>query len=116
MGAKRTRAAAPPIIREEVLERIGGDEAFFQELLKLYDEEFASKSKALKKAVLKSDFKALQELGHSLKGSSANLSLPGLRAAAFALETAGRESDIAGAKSALTRLKDEYARLKACRG
>jgi HPt (histidine-containing phosphotransfer) domain-containing protein len=116
MGAKRKPAAAPPIIREEVLERIGGEEAFLQELLELYDREFALKSKALEKAMRKPDFKAIQELGHGLKGSSANLSLPGLLAAAFDLETAGKEDDIAGARAALARLKDEYARLKAFTG
>jgi HPt (histidine-containing phosphotransfer) domain-containing protein len=104
------------LLRGEVLERIGGEEEFLQELLALYDEEFGLKSKALEKAVRKSDFKALRELGHGLKGSSANLSLPGLMAAALALETAGKAEDIAGARAAFSRLKDEYARLKAYRG
>jgi len=112
MGAKLTRTAPPPILREEVLERIGGEESFLQELLKLYDEEFASKSKALEKAVRKADFKGLRELGHCLKGSSANLSLPGLRAAASDLETAGKDNHLESARTALARLKEEYARLK----
>ena len=113
MGGKRKRIEDPPILREEALERIGGGDAFLRELLALYDREFAVKSKALEKAVRKSNFAALRELGHSLKGSSANLSLPGLRAAAFAIETSGKAGDIDGARAALTRLKVEYDRLKA---
>jgi HPt (histidine-containing phosphotransfer) domain-containing protein len=106
----------PPIVRQEVLERIGGDDSFLRELLELYDQEFAAKSKGLEKAARKSDFRSLRELGHGLKGSSANLSLPGLVAAALALETAGKEEDVAGARAALARLKDEYGRLKAYKG
>ena len=116
MRAKRPRTSAPPIIRKEVLKRIGGEEAFLLELLDLYSREFALKTKAMEKAVRKADFKALRELGHGLKGSSANLSLPGLVAAALALETAAEAEDIAGARAALDRLKDEFARLKAYRG
>jgi HPt (histidine-containing phosphotransfer) domain-containing protein len=112
VGGERKRAEVPPFLREEALERIGGEETFLDELLELYDAEFAEKTKALDKAIRKSDFQRFRELGHSLKGSSANLSLPGLRAAAFAVETAGKDGDIQGARAAIAKLKAEYARLK----
>jgi len=111
MGNKSAETDVP-IQKEEVLERIGGDASFLEELLTLYDKEFTTKIKALESVLKKKDFISLENLGHSLKGSSANLSLPGLREAAYRMETAGREKDIAAVKTAMDELKREYARLK----
>jgi len=101
-----------PINRDEALERVGGDEDFLNELLSLYDEEYANNSKALAEAIAQSNFKDIRELGHSIKGASANLSLPGLRAAAFDMEKAGEHSQLDQAKAAMERLVSEYERLK----
>jgi len=101
-----------PIIRAEALERVGEDEAFLEELLNLYDEEFESNTKTLLDAIEKSNFPEIRERGHSIKGASANLSLPGLRAAAQAMEFAGAESRIEDARAAMERLQMEYDRLK----
>lgn len=107
---------ALPLDRPEALERIGGDEAFLAELLALYDEEYASKSASLAEAIEAGDADRVRSLGHGLKGSSANLSLPGLREAAAAAETAGREMDFEAAREALRRLEEEYRALKAYLG
>ncbi len=105
-----------PILREEVLERIGGDAGFLNELLALYDQEFASKMTALDRALAEGDMNAARDLGHNLNGASANLSLPGLQAASLDMEMAGKAGDPEGARAALDRLKKEYARLKAFLG
>jgi HPt (histidine-containing phosphotransfer) domain-containing protein len=105
-----------PILRQEVLDRIGGDADFLNELLELYNEEFRTKTAQIKKALAGKNFEALRELGHGLKGSSANLSLPGLREAALAVETAGKAKDGAAAQSGLEALEREYRRLKAFLG
>lgn len=102
-----------PFLRGEVLDRIGGDDEFLNELLALYDQEYAEKSRALAEAIARRDGAEIQRLGHSLKGSSANLSMPGLREVAWALEKAGGAGDIAAAQAALARLESEYVRLKA---
>jgi HPt (histidine-containing phosphotransfer) domain-containing protein len=102
----------PPIAKIDVLERIGGDPAFLAELLGMYDSEYMEKSVGLARAIKAKDFPEIFRLGHSLKGSSANLSLPGLCAAALAMETAGRTNDIGGADLALASLHREYKRLK----
>jgi HPt (histidine-containing phosphotransfer) domain-containing protein len=101
-----------PMIRAEALERVGEDEAFLEELLSLYDEEFESNTKALTEAIAKSNFAEIRERGHSIKGASANLSLPGLRAAAQAMEFAGAESRIEDARTAMEKLQMEFDRLK----
>ncbi len=106
----------PPIDRAEALERLGGDAAFLDELLDLYDQEYAEKSKALEAAIGAGDADSVRALGHGLKGASANLSLPALRQAAADMEAAGREGDLASARAALDRLEKAYRALKAFRG
>jgi HPt (histidine-containing phosphotransfer) domain-containing protein len=101
-----------PIDYAEVLERIGGDKCFLGELLKIYFEEFNEKRPLLQAAIDQGDFTQIQELGHSLKGASANLSLTLLKKAAFSLEVAGREKKIAQAQNAFRALESEYQRLK----
>lgn len=105
-----------PIDRPEALERIGGDEAFLNELLGLYDEEYASKSADLAAAIEAGDTDRIRSLGHGLKGSSANLSLSRLREAAWAMEKAGQEKDLEAARTVLRRLEEEYRALKAYLG
>jgi len=101
-----------PIDRAEVLDRIGGDPDFLKELLGIYSEEFVQRAKELRAAIDGQNFQAIQELGHSLKGSSANLSLPGLRWAATDIEMAGRERDIQKAKGSYAGLEKEFEKLK----
>jgi len=101
-----------PIDYAEGLERIGGDVDFLGELLKIYFEEFAEKLKLIQEAVERSDFISIRELGHSLKGASANLSLVSLRKASLFLETAGREERLNNAQTASRRLDTEMQRLK----
>lgn len=103
---------SPSLNRAEALERVGGDESFLEELLTIYQEEFTDKSPALAEALANQDAKAVREIGHYIKGASANLSLPGLVAAAFAIEKAGAESRLEDAKSAYQTLLLEYDRLK----
>jgi HPt (histidine-containing phosphotransfer) domain-containing protein len=101
-----------PMNKAEALDRVGGDETFLQELLNIYAAEYAEKTGAMENAIRAADFRAIRDLGHGLKGSSANLSLPRLQDAAFDMETAGLEKDLAGALKALNRLGHEYRRLK----
>ena len=101
-----------PIDLSSVLERIGGDESFLQELLNLYTQDFSEKFEELKEAISQQNFEAIQKLGHTLKGSSANLSLTSLQEASFQMEKAGREKNIAMARQTLSLLDDEFQRLR----
>jgi HPt (histidine-containing phosphotransfer) domain-containing protein len=94
------------------LERIGGDKEFLEELLDIYMEEFESQVSVLDSALESQDFRAIQEIGHSLKGASANLSLMRLGEQAFRIETAGREGDIESARRGTDAMKVEFQNLK----
>lgn len=96
-----------------VLERIGGDKEFLNELIQIYMEDFDSTFNSLVQAVSSQDFTSIQELGHSLKGSSANLSLIQLREKASQVEIAGVDQNLELAQQGTSGLKTEYERFKA---
>ena len=101
-----------PIDLDSVLERVGGDESFLQELLDIYIEDFIEKFVQLEQAIAQSDFNNIKEIGHSLKGSSGNLSLNGLYETAYGIELSGGENNIEQAKLLFIRLKEEFKKLK----
>lgn len=101
-----------PIDFVDVLDRIGGDSSFLLELLDIYFREYDEKKPLLDDAIAREDYVQMQELGHSLKGASANLGLARLQRAAFALEMAGRERQILLAKEAAQSLESEIQALR----
>jgi HPt (histidine-containing phosphotransfer) domain-containing protein len=111
MSGKNGHDIGPPIHKEDVLARIGGDEGFLAELMELYRAEFEDKRALLREAVGRKDAETVFRTAHSLKGASANLSLPGLTQACLALESAGRENDLRRAPELLDRIESEYRRL-----
>jgi HPt (histidine-containing phosphotransfer) domain-containing protein len=101
-----------PIDFAAVLDRIGGDASFLKDLLELYFREFAEKKVLLEDALARGDSVQIQEVGHSLKGASANLSLAPLQKLALTIEVAGREKDLSKAQRAINALENEFLRLK----
>ena len=101
-----------PIDYPTALARIGNDESFLNELLELYLMDFEAKQQELRTAIEGMDFISVQELGHSLKGSSANLSLTYLQKAAYEIELAGKNRDIDKVKWAHEELLQAFQGLK----
>jgi len=101
-----------PIDLPSALERIGGDESLLHELIKIYIEDFLEKHDLLKQAIDHGDFSTIKEIGHSLKGSSGNLSLTNLHEISYQLETSGREEDIERARYFFHVLNQEFQKLR----
>jgi len=112
MGKKLDKSELPPIDVPSALERIGGEKDFLDELLDLYSSEFSKYFKKLQDAIHNKNFLSIQEVGHTLKGSSANLSLPGLQEASLQMEMAGKRKNSKKAKEALHLLDKEIRKLK----
>jgi CheY-like chemotaxis protein len=112
MSEEKNQRNSLPINLPEVMERIGGDEAFLQELIDIYIEDFVEKYAKLKKAIESRDFQAIKVIGHSLRGSSGNLSLNGLLDTSTDMEQSGKEQDIEKAKLLFIKLNMEFERLK----
>lgn len=112
MSEEKTPKDSIPIDLPSVMERIGGDETFLQDLIDIYVEDFIEKYTKLKKAIEASDFEAIKKIGHSLKGSSGNLSLNGLHDTSSNIEHSGKEKDIERAKTFFIQLNREFEKLK----
>ena len=107
-----TSKIPPPIDIPSALERIGGDKAFLFDLVNIYIEDFIDKFEKLRAAVKEENFETIKDIGHNLKGSSANLSLPILQEISYQIEIAGKEKNIEKAKENLSLLKEEFHRLQ----
>ena len=101
-----------PIDLPSALERIGGDESLLQELINIYIEDFLEKNDLLRKAIEHGDFTTIREIGHSLKGSSGNLSLIHLHETSYQIEVAGKEEDIERARYHFQLLNQQFMKLK----
>jgi len=101
-----------PIDLPSVMDRIGGDEAFLQELIDIFIEDFIKKYTKLKQAIDQNDFQTIKKIGHSLRGSSGNLSLTGLHLITTEMEHSGKEKNIEQAKNLFIQLNKEFEKLK----
>lgn len=95
----------------EALNRIGGDKTFLLELINDYTSDFDHHFSDISIAVEEGNFSEIEVIGHTLKGSSAMLSLITLSLISAQMEIAGVEKNISGAKKLLPELKNEFEKL-----
>lgn len=112
MSEEKSQRDTIPIDLPSVMDRIGGDENFLHELIDIYIEDFIEKYTNLKQAIDRSDFLVIKKIGHSLRGSSGNLSLNGLHNTSANIEQSGREENIEQAKLLFIQLNKEFEKLK----
>lgn len=112
MSEEKSQRDTIPIDLPSVMDRIGGDENFLQKLIDIYIEDFIEKYAKLKQAIERSDFNEIKKIGHSLRGSSGNLSLNGLHHISENIELSGKEENIDHAKLLFIQLNEEFEKLK----
>jgi two-component system sensor histidine kinase/response regulator len=93
--------------REALLDRVGGDLDFLQEIAGLFLEDCPRLLAEIRTAVSGGDARSLEHAAHTLKGSVSNFGAEAAREAAFRLETLGRAGDLAPAPEAFTNLEQE---------
>ena len=103
--------AERPYNKPLAMERAGGDEDLFNELVAIFIEETPGALARVQGAVSSGDPKAVTEAAHALKGSLGVLAADDAVAAAQAVETLGRTGDLAGVQEATAALAVEVRRL-----
>jgi PAS domain S-box-containing protein len=98
---------------EQAIFDIGHDSELEAELKTIFRETLPAMLARLQEAVCSHDAAALEEAAHSLRGSLSVLNAPASSAAAFRLETIGREKRIDAAAMVLAELERELERLDA---
>ncbi len=101
----------PPVNYDKALQRALGDREFLQQMLHHFRERLGKDLEILKQELDKGAFSNLEKNSLCLKGAAVNLSAEGVAAAAYQLEQAGREGDLASAKRNLEKLCSETQRL-----
>lgn len=95
----------------EALNRMGGDKIFLLELINDYTSDFDHHFSGISTAIEESNFSEIEVIGHTLKGSSAMLSMITLNLISAQIEIAGVEKNISAAEKLLVALKNEFEKL-----
>lgn len=104
-------AHTPQVLdRAALLDRVGGDLEFLQEIAGLFLEDCPRLLAEILTAVTGGDARTLEYAAHTLKGSVANFGAEAARDAALRLETLGRAGDLKPAPEAYTALEQEIQR------
>lgn len=93
------------------LERVEGDRALLEELLRLFVDECRSSMSHIQEAWRSRDTLMLGRLAHTLKGSSANVAANAVSRAAYALERQARSGNLENAPQLISDLKREVERV-----
>jgi len=94
------------------MERMGVDEATFEEFLGLFLKEMESQMAEITEAVAREDAGSLERAAHTLKGAAAGMCAERVRDAALHLEKMGRGGDLLDASDALAALGNEVELLR----
>ena len=108
-AAPATRSASAAIDREALMNRVGGDEELFTEIVRLFLADCPARVADIQAAVEAADTEAIRLTCHALKGAAGNLSAMDLMSAARALERIGAEGRIDAAPAAYRDLATQAA-------
>ena len=98
-------------VLDELRETVGGDDGFFEELLRTYVSDGAAQLDTMKRALEAHDAGTLGRAAHSLKSNSAGVGAAQLGALCAALEALARGGELDGAAGRLAEAESEFRRV-----
>ncbi|MFH1845398.1 MAG: Hpt domain-containing protein [bacterium] len=106
--------AAGPVVfdREDLLERLMGDEELASDIMNLTLENVPTQLAELKDAIKQGDLDSIRSLSHNLKGGAGNVGAKAMQAVAFDMEQAGKADDIARAEALMPKLEETFNLLR----
>ena len=104
-------AEHPVFDRQQLLDRMGGDEELLVEILGIFRDESARMLDEVRDAVSSADAHKVERSAHSLKGALLNIAAESAAACALELEDLGREGHLTSSADVLSRLESEIASL-----
>lgn len=110
-SAHASADAAPLFGKAEALLMIGDDMALLNDVVDLARGEIAKQLAALESALAAADAPTARRHAHTLKGTVATLGAGQVRDAAFAVEAAARDGDLAAAGASKEQLSNLARRL-----
>lgn len=107
-----TTGDRPAFDREEMLDRLGGDAEFLDDVLQVFLEESPKMIDAARGAVHQRDAQGVERSAHALKGALMNIAADPAADLAARLETLGREASLEACPTVLADLEAELSRLE----
>ncbi|MGB8658405.1 MAG: response regulator [Candidatus Zixiibacteriota bacterium] len=111
-SVKNEESRELPLDIQDALNRFGGDEGLFKEILGEFLNYLPRQLRTLEEAIEKGDARLVEREAHSLKGAAGNLSAKGIADLALKLELLGRSGDLGGAEEIIGNLNTECKRLE----
>jgi HPt (histidine-containing phosphotransfer) domain-containing protein len=102
---------AAPLDIEASMGRIG-DDVFWSELITMYRREVEDRLSTIERALKLGDEEAVRHEAHTIKGSSAELVLEGMRGYAMQLEKQAQAGDLGTAATTALAMRQEFERFK----
>lgn len=94
--------------RNSLLDRLLGDDDLVDTILEQFLGDIPKQLNSLNNALLNEDFSAINLIGHTIKGASANVGAFALQDAAFMVEKAGDNSDITESRKCIELLGQQF--------
>lgn len=114
--ASKGEVLTPVYAREDLLERLGGEEALIPRFISLFRNGMLKNLQELEQAIIAGDSDAVRVAAHTIKGSCGNIGAMHMRETASTLEAAAKTGDIGDAPTGLTRLKEQLVEFYAAVG
>jgi HPt (histidine-containing phosphotransfer) domain-containing protein len=105
--------AVPPhnLDMAAALERVDGDRELFEELARLFADEFPENMARIRQGMKTGDARAIEMLAHKIKGAALSLGAPMVSEAAADLESLARTGELANADPLVENLKRQLGLL-----
>jgi HPt (histidine-containing phosphotransfer) domain-containing protein len=97
---------------DTLLDTVGGDAAFLNELMDAYFDDSPQLLAALHQALESGNTESLRRAAHSFKSNSANFGALALAALCKELEELGKRNELTGAGELIAQAEAEYAAVK----
>ena len=98
---------------DEALERVMDDQDFLKELFKIFQEDYLSKRQQIEELFTERNFGELQNIAHSLKGASSNISAIKINLSFSLLEQIARSAEVDEIQELLDTIDQQYEELRA---
>lgn len=108
MFSTALEVTTPLISKDELLDRVGGDEELLREIADIFLSEYPALIEEIRSAISERDARKLERSAHTLKGSVANFGAEEATQAAFELEKLGRVACLDQAPDALFALESHF--------
>jgi HPt (histidine-containing phosphotransfer) domain-containing protein len=106
----------PVINRKEAVDRLGGDEEIFKNIVALFLDQMPMRCRELNEAFNRSDYESLAILAHTLKSSTATVGAMTLQSMFIMLENASRERNHSAVSQLIVQLGKEFSRYRDAAG